>query len=307
MRENDLKQPEISIIIPIYDVAAHLRKCLESVVNQTLSNIEIILVNDCSPDPIDGIISQEFAERDSRITYIKHATNRRQGGARNTGLEVATGEYIWFVDSDDFIDVNACEFLYAQAKNVDVDVLALSGNDYFSETKSFRVKNGYHYHCRDTSLLGKVYSGKDFIGSSMKMNNFYVTPWSHLFRRQLISRFRFREGVYREDTDLIPIVIYHARSVYCIKYAPYYRQIREGADSQQKLNEKIILDKFAYVLSLLNFVESNRLERADPLAEFASRQLRYTLSVYGNYKDKTENSERAYTDLVVQCQNSVCA
>ncbi|NIZ41387.1 glycosyltransferase family 2 protein (plasmid) [Entomospira entomophila] len=93
---------KISIIVPFYNVEAYFRECLESIVTQSYTNLEIILVNDCS---LDGslTIAREFAQRDERIQILEHTENRRQGGARNTGANVATGEYLWFIDSDDRI------------------------------------------------------------------------------------------------------------------------------------------------------------------------------------------------------------
>ncbi|MGL4561594.1 MAG: glycosyltransferase family 2 protein, partial [Brevinema sp.] len=93
-------------VIPVYNVEKYLRECLNSVINQTLKDIEIIIVNDCSPDNSEEIIL-EYQKKDSRIIYIKHKNNLGLGGARNTGIQKATGKYITFIDSDDFIESEA--------------------------------------------------------------------------------------------------------------------------------------------------------------------------------------------------------
>ncbi len=105
-----MNHPKISIIIPVYNVEKYLRECLDSCVNQTLEDIEIICVDDASPDNSIKIL-EEYQQKDSRIRIFRHEENKNLGTARNTGLTNATGEYVWFVDSDDYIDTKACQIL----------------------------------------------------------------------------------------------------------------------------------------------------------------------------------------------------
>lgn len=302
-----MKNPKISLVIPVYNVAAQLRKCLTSAVNQTLRDIEIILVNDCSPDERDEEICHEFASNDPRIQYIRHSENRRQGGARNTGMEAAIGEYIWFVDSDDFIDINACEFLYSQVRELGADVIAFSGVDYLDSPKRFWTRDNYHYHQRDRSLIGKTLSGKNFMKASIDLRCFFVTCWSHWFRREFISQYKFREGVYREDTDFVPIVLRNATSIFTVSYSPYYHLIRKGSDTQSDLTEKIVLDKFAYLNSLINYAEKHQLDKSDPLSEFTARQLLYSMKVYSDYESKSDETEKAHREILNLCSQTVFA
>lgn len=113
--------PQISVIVPIYNVEKYLSKCIDSIINQTLTNIEIILVNDGSTDN-SGKIIDEYAKKDSRIKVI-HKKNGGQGSARNAGLDIAKGEYIGFVDSDDWIDSNMYESLYNAAISNNSDIV----------------------------------------------------------------------------------------------------------------------------------------------------------------------------------------
>ena len=113
-------QPKVSVIMPVYNVEQYLPKCLASIVNQTLNDIEIICVNDGSTDNCPKIL-EEFKSKDDRIKII----NKENGGvsiARNAGLEIASGEYIGFIDADDYIDENFFELLYNEAKENDADV-----------------------------------------------------------------------------------------------------------------------------------------------------------------------------------------
>ena len=113
--------PQISVIVPIYNVEKYLAKCIDSIINQTLTNIEIILVNDGSTDNSRKIIDK-YDKKDSRIKVI-HKKNGGQGSARNAGLDIAKGEYIGFVDSDDWIDSNMYENLYNAAISNNADIV----------------------------------------------------------------------------------------------------------------------------------------------------------------------------------------
>jgi len=114
-----MKQPKVSIIVPVYNVEKYLDRCVQSLLGQTLKEIEIILVDDGSPDNCPQMCDG-YAEKDSRIKVI-HKQNEGLGYARNSGMEMATGEYVAFVDSDDFVDVNMYERLYKEVRNADLD------------------------------------------------------------------------------------------------------------------------------------------------------------------------------------------
>ena len=114
--------PRVSVIIPVYNVAPYLPRCLDSVVGQTLRDIEIICIDDCSADGSAAILA-EYAAHDSRIKVVPFEQNRGVSAARNAGLDVATGEWIGFVDGDDKIDLDFFEKLYAQASATDADII----------------------------------------------------------------------------------------------------------------------------------------------------------------------------------------
>lgn len=120
---------QVSVIIPVYNTEKYLQKCLDSVCNQTLKDIEIICVNDCSPDNSLAVL-QEYAKNDNRIKLINFTENKGAAAARNAGIDATTGEYIGFVDSDDFVDLDFYEKLYSKAKETDAD--AVKGNYKYS-------------------------------------------------------------------------------------------------------------------------------------------------------------------------------
>lgn len=121
-----MKQPKVSIIVPVYNVEKYLDRCMQSLLGQTLKELEIILVDDGSPDNSPALCDNYESASDNLhwpIIKVIHKINEGLGFARNSGLEIATGEYIAFLDSDDFVDVNMYEQLYLKAKAKDIDVL----------------------------------------------------------------------------------------------------------------------------------------------------------------------------------------
>lgn len=121
-----MKQPKVSIIVPVYNVEKYLDRCMQSLLGQTLKELEIILVDDGSPDNSPALCDNYESASDNLhwpIIKVIHKINEGLGFARNSGLEIATGEYIAFLDSDDFVDVNMYEQLYLKAKAKDIDVV----------------------------------------------------------------------------------------------------------------------------------------------------------------------------------------
>lgn len=145
MRENTIKT---SIIIPIYNVDRYLYKCLESCVNQSLSGIEVIAIDDCSTDGSASIIDEFERRYPSILKRFKTPCNSRQGAARNIGIKNAQGEYLCFVDGDDYIDSTMCEDLYSVAKENNADAVFCDGymcrgdnKEYHVQMESWHVEN----------------------------------------------------------------------------------------------------------------------------------------------------------------------
>lgn len=128
-----MSSPKVSIVVPVYKVEEYIDRCLDSLLNQTLKDIEIILVDDGSPDNCPKICD-EYAQKDARVRVV-HKQNEGLGYARNSGMEVAVGEYIAFVDSDDFVDIRMFEELYDVARGNDSDVVYCNIYKYYNEGK----------------------------------------------------------------------------------------------------------------------------------------------------------------------------
>ena len=186
---------KVSIIIPVYNVEKYLRQCLDSVVNQTLKDIEIILVDDGSTDESPKICD-EYDLKDNRIKVI-HKQNEGLGKAYNTGLDIAQGEYIGFVESDDFAELTMFEDLYNFAKHYDADIVKSDWYDYFSAPDERNEKSNNFKNYPLNKLLN--------IKTAPQILTIQASVWSALYRRKFLNtnglRFLNTEGASYQDTS----------------------------------------------------------------------------------------------------------
>lgn len=249
--------PKISIIIPVYNVEKFLAECLDSCINQTLEDIEIICVDDASPDNSIKIL-EEYQQKDSRIKIFRQEENKKQGAARNKGLDVASGEYIWFVDSDDYIDTKACQILYDAIKEFDVDMLCFSALR-FSDTGEKR-QFIYDKYCHQGVQINKIYHPKTN-WRELRFSNLNVVPWAYITKKSVIQNFRFREGVWHEDTDFTPILLSSVGSFCYIPYTAYFYRVNQNSIVQTPMSQKRLEDQIAFAESLDCFVRKNSVRK----------------------------------------------
>ena len=219
---------KITVIVPVYNVEHYLDKCLDSLVNQTYKNLEIIVINDGSTDN-SGIICQEYAQKDNRIVYIEKE-NGGQAEARNIGLDRMTGSYVTFVDSDDWVEVDYVETLYKKITEYQADIAV--GNYYsFNQTEGM-----YYFHIFGDSYYEKVYDNVSIFENlyeSQDMKKFaFIFPWGKLYKASLLDDLRFDNGKLAEDAYLNQkIYLLAERIVYLNKGLYAYCQ-REGSSSR---------------------------------------------------------------------------
>lgn len=214
---------KVSLIVPIYNTEKYLEKCINSLINQTLKDIEIILINDGSPDNSDKVI-KKF--KDKRIKYIKKE-NEGIGKTRNLGIETATGEYLAFVDSDDYLNEHFCEYMYEKATKDKCDLVIC---DFFQEAYS---------------LQGIKF--KDFKDTNLKktpelINNINLGPCNKLYKRDLFNNKnnRFVENLKYEDAPFVVRMLLSAKKIGKVNdYLTYY-VIHEN--SETTVRDKRIFD-----------------------------------------------------------------
>ena len=186
----------VSVIIPVYNVERYLPACLDSVLCQTLRDLEVICVDDCSPDRC-GEILDGYAESDDRVRVIHLQENRRQGFARNRGMERATGKYLYFLDSDDAIEPETLEELYELAERENLDAIFFDSKDVYEneELKKIYVPQ---LSKRKGEYRDEVYAGKELLDAFIRQNEWTCYPQRIFWRREFI----LEEGIrYPEDCE----------------------------------------------------------------------------------------------------------
>jgi len=207
--------PEISIIIPVYKIEKYISACLDSVLSQTFCDIEVIVVDDGSPDTCPSICDT-YAKKDSRIKVI-HKENGGLSSARNAGIDAACGNYIMTVDGDDYIDKNMCRRLYDTAKSTGADMVVCSINNV---EESGDVISGMN---SDSPLVCGVMSKDDYKRALLKKGNwYYAVAWNKLYKKELFNSVRYPVGKIHEDEHIIHHLVENCDTIACIEDRLYY-------------------------------------------------------------------------------------
>ena len=201
----------ISIIVPVYNVELYLKRCVESIINQSYKNLEIILVDDGSTDNSSSICD-ELKNSDERIRVI-HKKNGGLSDARNVGIEIAKGDYIGFVDSDDWIEPDMFENLKLEMENSGA-CLAVTGINRIYD-------NGYSVN-QFTREKIQIYEGKDIIKHYLEQNFFSTAAWDKLYRKELFEKRRFPVGKLFEDAPVIYDILCNIKKVVNIGKPHYH-------------------------------------------------------------------------------------
>lgn len=214
----------VSVIIPVYNVEKYLAQCLDSVINQTLRDIEIICVNDGSTDGSLEILKQ-YAARDNRIKIINQS-NQGLSCSRNNALKIATGEYVLFVDSDDWIDLNTCTELYEYSKIFDLDMLNYSGINYYMNTDTWRQQNG------QKANYVNVPQDKGYLSPEQVMDIIEQIPISAcrmFYKLDFIrnSNLTFPSGLCFEDNYFVLNALIHVQRYSLYDRVLYYRRMHD--------------------------------------------------------------------------------
>lgn len=238
----------VSVIIPIYNVEEYLEKCLDSVINQTYTSLEIICVNDCSPDNSAKIL-QDYARKDDRIKIVNHEKNGGISAARNSGLDVAAGEYIYFIDSDDWIDLDYIEKM--------VEAIEKNNTDIVLNTNIQSVLDD-----SITPFVWKRYSKNlpegEFLETTDAINLSQIMIWAHLYKKSFLDRYhlRFPEGyLLHEDNYFHHISKIKCEKIFCFYGGSYYYRQRQGSLISSRKSKVIPVAKILNLI--LDFYQQN--------------------------------------------------
>ena len=214
--------PLISVVVPVYNVESYLEKCIESILSQTYRNLEIILVDDGSTDS-SGKICEKYKGKSSLISVI-HTANKGQAAARNTGIKLAKGEYITFVDSDDVISPNMITLLYDNIAGCD---LSMCGNIKFEKALPKPDDEGKKRMVKKKRYFKYLLTNPD-----------YVVVWGKLYKKEVVEQTLFQEGMIYEDEEFMPRLISKIQNVCVDSRQMYFYRVRPNSTMTSKFRPK---------------------------------------------------------------------
>lgn len=273
----------ISVIVPVYNVEQYLQKCVESLVNQSYKNLEIILVDDGSDDN-SGQLCDSLAEKYSNIKVL-HKNNGGLSDARNKGLEYAKGNYIFFVDSDDWIELETIEKLYNAIKENDADISICGINDYAGG--KIKVTRG---PSKELSIYNSIKAIETLISTG---NEIGIVVWNKLYKKSLFDNVIFEFGKLHEDVFFTPKILFFAKKIVAINYCGYnYITDRQGSICNKKLSYKNI-DAPASFLSNYEFFKEQSLDYFSK--HYFLKYMDFVMIVYA--KAVSQNNEEIKLEL----------
>ena len=227
MRESCMKKNKlISVIVPVYQVELYVRKCLDSIIEQEYENLEIILIDDGSTDG-SSQICDDYKSKDKRIKVI-HRENGGLSSARNAGIDIANGEYIAFIDSDDWVDPKYIEKLYSVCEIYDCDIAQCSYENVINEDDFiWKDKTG-------GNKQPMLYTGREFSYATYRLLSWECNlVWNKLYKKSLFEDIRFPVGKIHEDEFTTYKLVWKSDKVGVISDQLYYYRYRIGSIMQQ--------------------------------------------------------------------------
>ena len=268
---------KVSVIVPVYNTEKYLEKCLDSLVNQTLKDIEIIVINDGSPDNSQKIIDKYKKEYKNIKAYKKE--NGGISDTRNYGIEKATGDYIAFIDSDDYVSLDMYEKMYNKAVSGNFDIVVCDLNYVYENSDEIKRVSSKIEH--DTTDIKKV------------MINNYPAVWNKIFKRKLIKDIKFKKGVWFEDVEFLYKVYPYTKSIGVVKEA--YNQYLQRKGSITKSVDPRIYNYIDNWNGLIDYYKDNDLYDKYKL-ELEYSYIRYIYATF--IKQATSFDKEEYKNAV---------
>ena len=258
-------KPLISVIVPVYNVEQYLGACLDSILAQTYENLEILLLDDGSRDKSGGICD-EYAGKDSRIQVV-HKKNTGQADTRNTGIDMAAGDFILFVDSDDIVSADYVERLWQIVEETGAG-MAACGFRPFHDREEKMVKReagrrqeqrhgGGHDSGCDSGRSVRVMSSEEGLSSLFYKKEITASPCYRIFRREVFRQLRFEKGRIFEDLGLMYLAVEAAGKVAWTPQVMYWYRQREGSTMHQEHFGARRMDRIYFSEKILDFAENS--------------------------------------------------
>lgn len=244
--------PKVSIVMAVYNVEKYIKQSLDSAINQTFKDIEIICIDNNSSDNTVRIL-KEYAQKDSRITIIENENNLKQGLARNQGIQIAKGEYICFLDGDDWYDLSFVEKLYSKSKKDDSDITICCWLPYDNVSKKLNYSHVYSQLKQISEELNdRAFSWREIAQDSVFWQS--SVPWDKMYKKTFLLEkdVKFPDGVFFEDNVFVYDAIFKSEKMSILrKNLVFYRTNRKNAVTNR--NNKTFFD----YLKIFNLIEEN--------------------------------------------------
>ena len=291
-----MDKPLVSVIIPVYNVENYLRECIDSVLNQTYDNFEIILVDDGSTDS-SGKMCGEYAGKNTRITVI-HKKNGGLSSARNAGAEKASGKYIYFLDSDDYIDKETFSALVKNAEDNSSDMVFFSAFSFIDgggEAKqNYVYKNEY-----------KTDSGRNVFDMLIKNGEFHSAVPLLFFKNEFIKKngLSFVDGIYHEDMIFTFEAFMSASRVSNVNEQLYKRRYRSGSIMMSRKSEKYFNDMSRVYYTVSEYKKTHFIDDNEAVDKYIARCAFNALNLYkklsaGEQRENRERYDKLKSDIL---------
>ena len=288
-----MNSPKVSVIVPVYNTEKYLRKCIDSLVNQTLEDVEIVIINDGSKDSSEHIIKEYIEKYPDKFVY-RSQENSGQAVARNKAIELCNGEYIGFLDSDDFVKTDMFERMYNKALETGADYVACGYTDLTYE-------NGQEIELQHYVASKVAYKTKDMFMGAL------VSPFLHLYRRDIFtkSQVKFPEGVIYEDTAFYLNLIPYIKKLAVIEEPLAYR-VRHSNSTMTTFKAEKVAQIFPVIDAALEYYKKHQFldEYKDELTYFCVRVLLCSsMQRIGKVEDKKARKELVNKTLTYISEN----
>lgn len=269
---------KVSVIIPVYNVEKYIEKCLESLVNQTLKDIEIIVVNDGSPDKSQKIIDKYAKNYPNVKSFIKE--NGGVSDARNYGIKKATGKYIAFVDGDDYVRQDMYELMYNKAESGNFDIVACDLNYVYEDERIMKVSSKIE---QDTTDIKKTYI------------NMYPCVWNKIYKKSLFkNNIEFKKGVWFEDVDFLYKIFPYVKTIGVVK-EPLNQYVQRSGSITKTFDKRLYnyIDNFNGLVDF--YKERNLYQEYQKELEYC-----YVRYLYATFVNQATNFNKEEYDKAVK-------
>lgn len=255
---------KVTVVVPVYNAEKYLRDCLESALKQSLHEVEIVCIDDCSQD-MSGDILDEYARRDDRIIIIRNVENIGVALSRNRGLDAARGKYICFLDADDFLKEDALKELYEIAEEKQTDIVFYNLEMWTGDCEISQEEMQY---CTKGNYSG-VMTGREFFREIQAEGDERVPVWLQFWRKESIEKYkmRFPDGIVHEDILFTYRGLMEAKRVCYVNKAYYVYRRHKGSITMTKINDTYICSLLEVYTAIMNYWEAHRKEAVDDITE----------------------------------------